>query len=156
MKIEFLEDHRHLFPVLEDAFKAEWKDYYGPGGQGNALSDIHSLCHKDKLPICLVALKQGTFMGSVALRKKSASHHHLSPWLTSLFVIPKERRKGIGTKLIEAAESLSAELGFSKVYSRSATATGFFRKNHWIPMDRLDALILFSKELEPGQFLIRT
>jgi GNAT superfamily N-acetyltransferase len=128
LRIEFLEDNRHLFSILEESYETEWKEYYGPGGQGNALSDINSFCKKHKLPICLVALKRGSFTGTVALKQKSASHHHLGPWVTSLFVIPEERRKGIRTKLIEAVEILSANLGFSKLYSRSASATEFFKK----------------------------
>ena len=79
IKIEFLEDNRHLFSVIEESYKTEWKEYYGPGGQGDAFSDINSFCNKDKLPICLVALKRGSFIGTVALRQKSGSHHHLSP-----------------------------------------------------------------------------
>jgi len=151
LRIEFLKDNRHLFPILEESYRTEWKEYYGPGGPGDAISDISTFCNKDKLPICLVALKRNLFLGSVALRQKSASHEHLSPWVTSLFVMPDERRKGIGTKLIKAVEDLSINLGFSKIYSRSATAIDFFRKNNWIPFDRIEEsnLTIFKKELGP-------
>lgn len=151
IKIEFLEDNQYLFPAIEEWYENEWKEYYGPGGKGDAVSDITSFCNKDKLPICLVALKHGLFVGSVALREKSASHHHLSPWLTSLLVTPMERRKGIGTKLIEAAEILSSDLGFSKIYSRSATAIELFKKNHWVSIDRIEKqeLTIFCKNLKP-------
>ena len=151
IKIEFLADNQHLFSTIEAWYENEWKEYYGPGGEGDALSDISSFCNKDRLPICLVALKHGSLIGTVALRQKSASHHHLSPWVSSLFVIPTERRKGIGAKLIKAVEILSANLGFSDIYSRSATATGFFKKNHWVSIDRIEKqeLIIFCKILKP-------
>jgi GNAT superfamily N-acetyltransferase len=151
IKIEFLEDNRHLIPILEESYKNEWKEYYGSGGHGDALSDLNSFCNKDKLPIGLVALRTCKFIGTVALRQKSGSHHHLSPWVTSLFVIADERRKGIGTKLIKAVEVLSGNLGFSKIYSRSETATQFFTANQWIAIDRIKSteLIIFSKFLKP-------
>ena len=151
IKIEFLEENQHLFSTIEALYENEWEEYYGPGGEGDALSDITSFCNKDRLPICLVALKHGSLVGTVALTKKSASHHHLSPWLTSLFVTEMERRKGIGTKLIEAAEILSADLGFSDIYSRSSTATEFFMKNRWVSIDRIEkqALSIFRKDLKP-------
>ncbi len=151
LRIEFLEDNREQFPILEEIYKAEWKEHYGPGGQGNALSDIISFCNTDRLPICLVALQRGGFVGSVALRQKSASHHHLGPWVASLFVIAEERRKGIGAKLIKAAEDLSADLGFTKIYSRSATAVEFFKNISWTAIDMVEGsnLVIFSKNIGP-------
>ncbi|WP_180138936.1 GNAT family N-acetyltransferase [Desulfoluna butyratoxydans] len=151
IKIEFIEDNRHLFSIIEESYKKEWKEYYRPGGQGDALSDIYSFCNKDKLPICLVALKHGKFLGSVALRQKSGSHYQLSPWVTSLYVIAEERQKGIGTKLIDAIENLSVDLGFSKIYSRSATATAFFIQNDWVPIDQIEKqnLTIFKKDIKP-------
>ena len=149
LRIEFLQDNPDFFSVLAEFYKTEWKEYYGSGGQGDAFSEIESFCNKEKLPICLVALRGKVFLGSVALRQKSASHQHLSPWVTSLFVTPQERRKGIGTKLIEAVENLSVDLGFSKIYSRSATAVEFFRKMNWVLFDRIDEsnLAILAKDL---------
>jgi hypothetical protein len=45
IKIEFLEDNRHLIPILEESYKNEWKEYYGSGGHGDALSDLNSFCN---------------------------------------------------------------------------------------------------------------
>jgi GNAT superfamily N-acetyltransferase len=151
LKIEFLQDNPHLFPILEELYRTEWKEYYGPYGQGDALFDIKSFCNTSHLPIGLVALKQGDLYGSVALRQNSASHPHLSPWVTSLFVIPGVRRMGIGTKLIDAVEKVSITLGFKKIYARSKTAVDFFLKNKWVPFDRNDELNLtiFNKGLKP-------
>ena len=136
IKIEFLADHRDLIPMIEAYFKTEWKAYYGPQGPGNALEDINSLCNKSILPIGLVALKKASLLGIVALREKTASHHHLHPWLTSLLVIPIIRHQGVGTKLIVAVEKLAIKLGYLKIYTRSATAVNFFKKNNWVPFDR--------------------
>lgn len=151
IKIVFLEDHRHMIPVLVNYFEAEWSGYYGTEGPGDALSDITSLCNKSKLPICLIALKQNSFCGSVALRKKSASHQHLGPWVTSLFVVPENRRQGVGTCLINAAVRLSMEMGHSTIYARSATAIDIFKNNKWIPFDWIDQdqLTIFKKDLKP-------
>jgi len=140
-----------LIPVLEKYFPSEWIEYYGPKGSGAALTDVISLCNKSKLPIGLVALKQGGFIGSVALRHKSASHENLSPWLTSLYFVPEARRQGVGTRLINAIEKLSMDLGYSKIFARSATAVDLFIKNNWVPFDWIggECLTIFSKDLEP-------
>ncbi len=149
--VEFLADNQHLFSILEESYRTEWREYYGPRGQGNALSDIISFCNKDNLPICLVALKSGSLCGAVALRQQSGSHHHLNPWLTSLFVVKEERQKGIGTILVRAVENLAANLGFSMIYARTATAVTFFEKKTWIPFDKIKVadLTIFKKDLKP-------
>ena len=153
IKIEFLDDHRHMIRILENYFKAEWNEYYGPEGPGNALNDIKSLCNKSELPIGLVALKHNSFCGSVALRQKSASHQHLKPWVTSLYVVSEVRRQGVGTRLINAIERLSMNLGYSSIYARSATAANFFQKNNWMPFDWIafdeEHLTIFNKDLKP-------
>jgi GNAT superfamily N-acetyltransferase len=151
IKVEFLEDHPDMIPILANYFRSEWLGYYGPDGSADALNDITSLCNNSKLPICLVALKGNSFCGSVALRQKSASHQHLSPWLTSLYVVPESRRQGVGTKLINAIERLSQDMGYITIFARSATAVDFFLKNNWVPFDWIDGenLTIFSKDLRP-------
>jgi GNAT superfamily N-acetyltransferase len=149
--IEFLADHHRLIPALENYFQSEWSEYYGPKASGSALSDVKFLCNKSKLPIGLIALKQGGFIGSVALRHKSASHEKLSPWLTSLYVVPEARQQGVGTRLINAIEKLSMDLGYSKIFARSSTAVDLFIKNNWVPFDWIGdkCLTILSKDLKP-------
>ena len=151
IEIEFLDDHHRLIPIVEKYFQSEWDEYYGSKGPDAALNDIKFLCNKSKLPICLVALRNGSFSGAIALRHKSDSHKDLSPWLTSLFVVPEERRQGIGTRLLKTLEKLSLDFGYSKVFARSATAVDFFMKNNWVPFDWLadGNLTIFSKNLKP-------
>ncbi len=135
VKIEYLCDHPHIILELEKHFKIAWSDYYGPDGVADPLKDIMTLCNKSSLPIGLIALKGKTFCGSVALRRKSASHESLGPWLTSLFVLPELRRAGIGKMLVSAVENLSQKMGYFTIYSRSATAKSLFMKNNWIAID---------------------
>jgi GNAT superfamily N-acetyltransferase len=150
--IEYLSDHRAMMATIEAHFKAEWGAYYGPGGPGDARADIAALCNRAKLPIGLIALRRGTFVGFVALRKKTDSHHDLSPWVTSFYVAPEMRRQGIGALLVKAVERLTGKLGYKRIYARSATAVAFFEKHNWVPFDTLvhdaEQLTIFLKDLQ--------
>lgn len=149
IKIEFLQDHRRLIPTVEKYFQSIWNEYYGPQGTAAARNDIELLCNKTKIPIGLIALKNKRFVGFTALRPKSASHTNLTPWVTSLFVVPDERRQGIAIKLIQTVEELALKLGYSEIFARSATAVDLFRINKWRAFDRLEDgnLMVFRKKI---------
>jgi GNAT superfamily N-acetyltransferase len=149
--IAYLSDHQAMMATIEAHFKTQWHAYYGPGGPGDACADIAALCNKAKLPIGLIALRLGTFVGFVALRKKTDSHHDLSPWVTSFYVAPEMRRQGVGTRLVKTVECLAGKLGYKRIYARSATAVPFFEKHNWEPFDTLEhdaeQLTIFLKDL---------
>jgi len=146
---EFLADHPDLIPVIEGHWKIVWGDYYGSEGPGDAREDLIALCNKARLPIGMVAKRSKTFLGSVALRSKTASHPHLGPWVTSLLVVPKFRRKGIGSRLVQEIERFTSKAGFDTLYARSATAIDFFQRNHWEAFDEVEkeGLIIFRKRI---------
>lgn len=151
INIHYLKDKRCCIPTLERYYKSEWGEYYGSGGLGNAKNDAVVLCNKGKLPIGLIAKFGRNFSGSIALREKSASHKHLGPWVTSFFIVPEFRRNGIGTQLVKAIQKVARELGYTTIYTRSATAVEFFKKNNWIPFERISSgkrkLIILKKEI---------
>jgi GNAT superfamily N-acetyltransferase len=137
IEIAYFDHHRHLMPMMVEAFTNEWPGYYGPEGEGDAATDIHACCHEERLPIGLVAVTAGRFCGAAILRPKTESHAHLGPWLTALMVAPTHRRQGIGTRLIRAAEHLAFHLGYDSLYARTGTAVPLFARLGWLAFDTI-------------------
>jgi GNAT superfamily N-acetyltransferase len=137
IEIAYLADHCHLVPMMAEAFTNQWPDYYGPGGEGDAPSDLRACLHKERLPIGLVAVTAGRFCGAAILRSKTESHAHLGPWLTALMVVPTHRRQGIGSRLIRAVEHLAFRLGHENLYARTGTAVPLFRRLGWVAFDTI-------------------
>lgn len=135
IQIGYLADYRRLIPELAAAFIKEWPGYYGPGGRGDALSDLRSRNHKNRLPVALVALYAGHLRGTLTLQAATDSHAHLSPWMTALLVLPEYRRQGIGTRLIRAGEHLAGALGHENLYVRTGTAVPLFTQLGWTAFD---------------------
>jgi GNAT superfamily N-acetyltransferase len=152
IQIGYLAKHQNLIPALAAAFIEEWPGYYGPGGRGDALGDLHSRNHKNRLPLALVALCAGHLRGTLTLQATTESHAHLSPWLTALLVLPEYRRQGIGTRLIRAAEHLAGALGYENLYARTGTAILLFTQLGWAACDTVasgkQSLTVFQKK--PG------
>jgi GNAT superfamily N-acetyltransferase len=150
IEIAYLAHHRHLASMMAQAFIMEWPGYYGPGGEGDAPADVHACCHKDRLPIGLVAVDVGRFRGAAILRSKTESHAHLGPWLTALMVVPAHRQQGIGTRLIGAAERLAFDLGYDNLYARTGTAVPLFTRLGWDAFDTItsgnQSLTVFRKD----------
>ena len=104
-------------PALVRWFVEEWAPYYCLDGHGDAEADLKSASDRDQLPICLVALdREGQLLGTIALKKESVSHHHLSPWLAAFLVASEQRGRGIGSALIVALEHEARRLGYHCIY----------------------------------------
>lgn len=153
IRIELLADNSHLITTIEKWFEDEWPRYYGPKGLGNARKEFEVCCNRTKLPIALVAVNDNGVYGTVALKSKSASHTHLSPWLAALYVTPEMRRKGLGLRLGKAAEKLAIEMGCRTIYARSETAADFFERIRWTGIDKTifqgQELTIFKKDIMP-------
>ena len=85
-------------------------------------------------------------VGTVSLRDSSpGSDRYPGAWLTALLVPKRFRLAGIGTRLVAAAESEAARLGYSEVLSSTVTAQSLFLRRNW---QRIDTFRYPSGELE--------
>lgn len=76
-----------------------------------AAADAH------RLPIALVALSNENLLyGSATILSTTLTHKHLTPWLSSVFVPPAHRGKGIASALSMRAIEEAARLGFRNLY----------------------------------------
>lgn len=64
---------------------------------------------------------------SVLIPKNSAP-----VWLSNLFVVEEQRRKGFGNLLIEAAKKYAIECGASELWLSAAEYTDYYQKRGWI------------------------
>lgn len=138
LRIAPLSEHRETLPVLERWFEAEWPDYYGPGGRGDAAQDLAACCSRERLPVGLVAFWDGELCGIAALKAESiATHRHLCPWAAAGLVAQRFRRRGIGASLVGAVEDVARALGYSTIYCATSTAARLLQRNGWELMERV-------------------
>ncbi|MCV0427647.1 MAG: GNAT family N-acetyltransferase [Roseibium sp.] len=156
-RVTALENVPQACGLLETWYLDEWPAWYGREGPGDARQDLTACLEFDgRLPRCLVALDEAsTPVGTVSLRKISpGSDQYPGAWLTALLVPPEFRRSGVGTRLIAAAEQEAGRLGFSEIFSTTASAQSLLLRRDWVSLDVLKApsgaLEIFRKPLEPS------
>jgi hypothetical protein len=79
LRIEHLAEHPEVLPILKEWFETEWKSYYGPGGPGDAQSDLAAYANWGGLPIGVVDFLENELCG-IAAAKGGVHYHALAPW----------------------------------------------------------------------------
>lgn len=126
-----------LLNTLYRWFSEEWNEVDPFPEQKNGVA----------LPAPLVALHEGVLVGGLAFtgyRKPESDEAGL--WICALYVTPDERRRGIASKLIQAAERLAQQRGFAELYARTESPV-LYEKQSWVAL-REDAVgVILRKTL---------
>lgn len=127
--IELLKNRPDLLPAVVEL----WWQGQGALQAAHATKPTEGMTNRlkehmndDKLPLCLIALKNNEVVGMVRLTDvwttdptvapKIATHPEWAPWLCGLGVAEAHRKQGIASKLIQAAEEIAADLGNKTLY----------------------------------------
>ncbi|MBP8083310.1 MAG: GNAT family N-acetyltransferase [Spirochaetes bacterium] len=81
------------------------------------LKDYRKRCNVNSLPSAFVAKDEIRTCGMVSLKQFDLlSRKDLSPWLSSLYVLPEYRKKGVGSALVRVCEKEAERLGYSEMF----------------------------------------
>jgi GNAT superfamily N-acetyltransferase len=138
IEIAYLADHANQMVALAAALHAQDREYYGARTPADVAADLAFTLQRDALPLALIALRDGSVLGTATLSYDSiTTHPHLGPWLTALYVRPELRGGGIGHKLVAAIEAAAQRLGFAQLYAGSGRAASLFVRAGWHVLERL-------------------
>jgi predicted N-acetyltransferase YhbS len=131
IEIHHLLDHAHFIPTVAAWQQAEF-GYLSPGSTVEQRAErLRSARDKARLPIALVAMSDGGLVGSAAISATTLTHKHLTPWLSSVFVPPEQRGKGIASKLALAAVAETDRLGFDQIYLFTPKNESLYARLGW-------------------------
>ena len=153
LTIGFLADHPARIAELVRWFEAEWPDWYGPGGRGDAELDLRSFRSRAALPIGLIGLLDDELVGIAALKRDSIpARAELSPWAAAGLVRPDRRGRGFGAALVRAIENLARDLGHPTIFCATATSVSLLERADWSFVETLmhdgERLSIYRKSLE--------
>ena len=137
MRIEYLCDHNHWAETLAAWHYREWQALLPEWSEADALAELCTHVHRCHLPTTLLALNDGQLLGSVSLLIEDHPQlGYLSPWLASLYVIPAQRQKGVGSALVKAliAEARMLEIDTLHLYTEDGQS--FYERLGWKSLDR--------------------
>lgn len=85
----------------------------------------------------LVAVSAGAPVGIALLVVRDLeSRRDLTPWLSSLFVVPEFRDRGIGRRLVEGVMAAAKGRGHAELYLHTESAEAYYRRLGWRLEDR--------------------
>jgi GNAT superfamily N-acetyltransferase len=139
MRIEYLADHPTLVPTVAAWQQAQF-GYLTPNA---ALEDrterLRRSLQKDALPMAFVALSgNGAPLGSAGILPETITHTHLTPWLSSVYVLDEHRGKGIASALSLRAVAEAARLGFDRLYLFTPRSESLYARIGWKAFERID------------------
>jgi predicted N-acetyltransferase YhbS len=133
IEIHHLHDYAHHIPTVAAWQQAEF-GYLSPNGTAEQRAErLRGASDKAVLPISLVAISagQGDLVGSASIVATTLTHKHLTPWLSSVFVPPTQRGRGIASKLALAAISEADRLGFEKIFLFTPKSEALYARLGW-------------------------
>lgn len=133
--VELLADRPEALPRLITLFETQWSEWYG-AGRHSARFDLTARLQRDALPLGLVAVIDGTAVGTAALTETSGGITRPPvPWLGGLLVDPTHRRKGVARALLRCARSEALRLGHSELLALTAHADALFSAEGWTEIE---------------------
>ena len=142
-------------PILAAWIYDEWSSLYPEMTLQDVVRFLRERANKEKLPLTLVAFEAGEPVGTVSLKMfDMETRRDLSHWLTSLYVVKTWRRRGLGQRLLEAAENKAVEMEIDKLFlftTDVALPELFYSKFGWIVKEktiyRRYPVIILEKDL---------
>lgn len=117
---ELLKNCPQAVPVLAEWVYQEWRSYDALLTKEKLIESFSKRLNDDRLPLTIVALKDGEPIGTVSLKEQEdpeiMGHSNGNPWLGSLQVISGERGKCLGTELLNTAKKLAYRLGYQSIF----------------------------------------
>jgi GNAT superfamily N-acetyltransferase len=134
---------QHLFespehiPTLARWFQDQWGALNPDASYESRIADLGLRTKKTELPLTIVASENHKLLGTYSLDLEDMhTRSDLSPWLASVYVNPKFRKKGIGTLLVKDAIIRAKDLGIRKMYLFTPDQAAWYEKMGWKEMEK--------------------
>lgn len=134
--ISYLAEHEAFIPGI-----AKWQHdqfgYLNPAGTLEQRAErLREALGRDRLPIALVAIDQDErLVGSAGILATTLTHQHLTPWLSSVYVPPEQRGRGVASALSLRASAEAAQLGYEKIYLFTPSSENLYSRLGWTTFD---------------------
>jgi [ribosomal protein S5]-alanine N-acetyltransferase len=137
--IERLVENSSSLPIIARWLSEEWGCRQGYSYE-DTLSWCHGLATREGEAIICAKLAEKPVGVALLVDCDLPSHPHLTPWLSSLFVLPECRFSGIGSFLTGRLCEIAAKLGHTKVhlYVLEGPLVPFYRRRGWMLIENVE------------------
>ena len=135
-----LADRPDLVAPLADALWAFWGEIFPEKTVAVRTASLRARMNRDRLPVAVVAVApDGGLLGTASiLFDDMETRPDLNPWLATVFVLPGQRRRGLGAALCAAAEAEAWRLGVSRLHLFTFDKRGYYAGLGWRDLETVD------------------
>ena len=110
----------------------EWGDYNPGLTFDQRIQRMQPHLSDDAVPSTYVAMDDDVVLGSADIvQSDMTTHQDLSPWIASVYVDQSQRRRGIGSQLVEYVMQQAKDAGFSRLYLFTPDQAAFYQHLGW-------------------------
>jgi GNAT superfamily N-acetyltransferase len=130
-----LADMPAAIQTLARWFHGEWHSFDGRCIE-TIQAQLSDTLNREYVPITFVACEGTDVLGAASLdRSDLPGFDHLSPWLSSLYVEPGARSRGIGSALVRHVQRFACSHAFNEIYLWSPGVIRLYERCGWIAID---------------------
>jgi N-acetylglutamate synthase-like GNAT family acetyltransferase len=130
-------DYATDVPRIASWFFEQWRPLYTEESLASVERRIRTWLTRNQIPTALVAVSEKEVIGTVALKTWELPGLDFGPWLAGLFVVPEQRRRGIGALLVAAAEQQASALGVRQLHLYTPASEDFYERLGWMVVDHV-------------------
>ncbi len=117
ISVYFLGNRRKALPLVASWIYNEWSYLYVGKTVRHVEAFLRERFHTRTLPLTFVAFDGNRPIGTLSLKEfDMPERRDLTPWIASLYVVPDARSRGVGSRLLQAAERKAAGMGFRRLF----------------------------------------
>ncbi len=136
IQIENLADHVDAIPLLAVWLYGEHWHREQHDSMGSIVSELATHLDPNAIPMTLLAIVNGRVLGTVSLVLDDPRNtFQPGPWLSMLYVNEEQRRQGMGSALVHAAEIRAGVLGKQELYL-CTLCPSFYERLGWSVIDQ--------------------
>lgn len=138
MKILNLTDVPSYLVLISGWHHKEW-GYLNPGRTFEMrLDDMKKHLEGKDVPTTFVAITDHILGSAALIESDMPERPELTPWLASVFVVPEERKNGVGRELVQRVMQHAKATGVKTLYLYSPDRAHFYKKMGWQTMEELE------------------
>jgi GNAT superfamily N-acetyltransferase len=132
-----LADRPDLIPVLADWIYEEWGHNDSNNSPEKVRSHLIEYLNLDQIPLTTVIMRDSQPIASASLKiREMETHPQYLHWLGGVYVHPKYRQQGIGSRLVEHAAGEAKRLAVEDLYLYTRSHVRFYTQLGWQVIER--------------------
>ena len=155
MPLVYLRARPEFFPLVAGWVWDEWHHLLAQKSAAEFEAWLRADGRGCGLPTTLLLIEEGGPIATVSLECDDMEiRPALTPWLASLYVVPARRGRGLGRRLVRAAEEEARSLGITELFLYTPAHENFYAALDWERMERCEyratPVTIMRRRIKPG------